>query len=254
MISFAIPNFNRSTNIINLINHHQKNKQIKEILICDDNSNKEIVENLKNYIINKPKVKFIENKENLGPFRNKLRTVKNCSQEWVILCDSDNFIDQTYIYILFQENKWEKNILYCPDFAKPRFNYKQFSNFIIKNFDDLAYVNRTGSGPAFLNTGNFFFNKNNYIKNSESILNEFQFDYGSHDVIIFNYSWIKNGNKIKCIKNLEYTHNITIDSITNKDSIKNKESYYKRLNMINKIIEICPYKKIGNINKIGDLE
>ena len=236
MISFAIPNFNRTTNVIKLIEHHKDDNRIKEIIICDDNSTPQVNVEIESFIQNIPKVKLIKNKNNLGPYGNKARTVEHCSSEWVVLCDSDNFIDKEYIDVLYQETPWQEDTSYCPSFAKPRFDYRGLSNFNVDSMVKLNEINQQVhdlTGPCFLNTGNFFFNRNKYIEIATQGMS-YCLEKHSCDVIAFNYFWIRGGNKMKCVEGLEYLHDSESgDSIYRTEAHLHAYKVQDRLNQVN---------------------
>jgi len=62
----------------------------------------------------------------------------------------------------------------------------------------------------FLNTGNYFVPKNKYLKLKSQI--DEQFAYYTVDVVYFNMLWLKNNNKLMCVKDYEYDHIMRDDS------------------------------------------
>jgi glycosyltransferase involved in cell wall biosynthesis len=233
MISFAIPNFNRTTNVIELIKHHVDDSRIQDIVVCDDGSATQVVDELESFIKDTPKVKLIRNDSNVGPYLNKKRTVEHCLSDWVVLCDSDNFINKTYIDVLYDDLPWQEDTIYCPSFAKPHFDYRGLVGVNISNIIQMDEVNKkTRMGPCFLNTGNFFFHRNNYIDVAERGLLYCK-DKHSCDVIAFNYFWIMGGNKMKCVGDLEYDHDLSDDSVYKTESTRAYEKVQERLNEVN---------------------
>lgn len=240
MISFAIPNYNRVENVINLINKHKDDERISEIVICDDNSHYEVNERISEHIKDIPSVKLITNEVNMGPYGNKARTVHGCSSDWVVLCDSDNFIDTDYIDVLFKESPWQSDTIYCPTFAKPRFDYRGLSGLMIPNIKTMNDVNHMvydQLGPVFLNTGNYFFNRNNYIEVAEQGMEYCLDKHSCFDVIAFNYFWVESGKKMKCVGGLEYIHDHeSSDSIYRIETTRDPMKAHRRLQEINHII------------------
>lgn len=161
--SLCIPTMDRyeflSVNLPKYIN----NPLIDEIVISDENGNdvRKIKKNFKNTNI----FKFHINKIRKGVFYNKIQCCKLAKNDWIALIDSDNFADIDY----FQEasnflNSMDKtnknNIILAPSFAKPSFNYSEFSGLCFnkeyfKNI--LAFKN---SYNVLLNTMNYIINKN----------------------------------------------------------------------------------------------
>lgn len=205
-ISLAIPNFNRVENIVKIAQRHSRTGLVDEIVICDDHSSKKVINDLKNRLLPYSKVKLIENSENLGPFGNKLRTVRNCSNPWVVLCDSDNFIDIDYLNILCEHN-WDESCIYCPDAALPHFDFKNLRGMTIDSMCMMSSLLNKTINHVALNAGNYFFNKMKYISVAEVVLQELNTDDLLADVIVFNYYWIAHGNKMKFIPDMKYTHN-----------------------------------------------
>lgn len=241
MISFAIPNYNRVDNVLALVAKHSKDDRITEILICDDASEDFVVSNIERNISVFPKARIVTHENNLGPYGNKVRAVKNCKSDWVVLCDSDNFIDTDYIDALFKEKKvfgWNENTIYCPSFAKPALDYTLLEHRIIGNLREMHEVNwyAQAKGGAFLNTGNYFVNRKNYVEIGEQST-DFCESKHNCDVIAFNYCWIKSGKKLKCVQNLSYFHDTNSpDSIYKVHNARDPHASAKNLEDVNRLI------------------
>jgi glycosyltransferase involved in cell wall biosynthesis len=190
-------------------------ERIKEIIISDDNSNDYEILEEKILKINNEKIKLYKNKKNLKCYTNKYLSVSRSSENWVILLDSDNIIKKDYLDVIYQ-NDWKKDTIYCPEKALP--------NFIYSNFLSLGEIDKKNANhfnlfqyDTLLNTCNYFFNKEEYVK----IWNLIEFDSDltlGVDTIFFNTNWIKFGNKLKVIKNLEYNHTVRNDGDYSKNS------------------------------------
>jgi len=216
MISLAVTNFNRSDSVVEAFIQVADNDKINEIVIVDDCSDHDAYIKLWNLIsaLNNGKIKLYRNKVNLGPYRNKCTAVKKCSNDWVILLDSDNVIDNNYIETIQTLDK-EDNILYVSETLYREgkkgigWCYKDFNKLIIdkeniKEYIDLEYF------EAFLNTGNHFFNRARYLQVVGSKKREV--DLSINDAIYFSYLWLLNGNKMKVVPDLYYIHRATKDS------------------------------------------
>lgn len=178
--------------------------RIDEIVIQDDCS--------KDYELLQPfvssSVKVFQNQKNLSPLLSRIELIKNCKNERILLMDSDNFLDKNSFEKI---NKIEpkEDVIYCPDFARPNFQFKEFSDVVI----DLAFAKQhlTEIGmQIFLNTGNYFIPKNKYLEVAQNI--DESFAYFTVDVIYFNCLWLKAGNKLHCVKDYEYNHTMRDDS------------------------------------------
>ena len=217
MISLAITSFNRSDLVIESFIQVVDNDFIGEIVIVDDYSDNAIYIKLYNLIndLNSDKIKIHRNEANLGPFKNKYEAVKKCSNDWVILLDSDNIIDNSYIEIVEGLAK-EDDIMYIPEILYKKKNkkniswhYVAFSNLIIDKSNIKDYVDVSYFG-AFLNTGNHFFNRNRYMQVIENACNDLSLSI--NDAIYFSYLWLLSGNRMKVVPDLYYIHRPSKDS------------------------------------------
>lgn len=177
---------------------------IDEIIIQDDFS--------EDYDLLKPhqteNVKVFRNEKNLSPLLSRVNLVRNCKNDWVLLMDSDNFLEKN-CFDKIKELELDSETTYCPDFARPNFGFKVFSNVLM----DMEFVKPKIPNldmQIFLNTGNFLINRDNYLKVSEKI--DETFAYWAVDVIYFNYLWLSSGYKLFCIKDYEYDHTLRGDS------------------------------------------
>ncbi len=96
-ISVGITHYNRPKLLEECLKNILDDDRIGEIVINDDFSTQidfEQVEMLKG---KSDKIKIFRNPYNLGAYRNKLETVKNCTLAWVILIDSDNYLYKSYL-------------------------------------------------------------------------------------------------------------------------------------------------------------
>lgn len=225
MITLCIPTYNRSKFAIRSFINVIGDDRIDEIIVCDDNSNYECYKNLEEEIkkIASPKIKIFRNDSNLGAFLNKYECVKKSSNEWIILIDSDNIIDDKYLENLPKDP--EKSILYLPDHAickSPYLNYKEFSDKIIDLQEYKEIIKSTEPKiQCLLNTGNYFFNRTKYMEaiGTEDNLME---SFGC-DVSYLIYLWFKSDrkNKLKVVKGMEYFHTLHENS-------KEESSHYTK--------------------------
>jgi len=212
MISLCIPNYNRSEFVISAFRNVLHDGRINEIIISDDCSDEKIFNELSDELkkMGSEKIKLYRNTINKWAFLNKYESVKKASNEWIILLDSDNIIGVDFLDNLPDER--ERDTLYLPCHAvceSPNLNYSEFSDITIgiDYYKNLANSNEPKK-QCLLNTGNYFFNRENYIKavdNEKSIRDP----YGV-DVFYFIYLWFKFGssNKLKVVKGLKYHHTL----------------------------------------------
>jgi glycosyltransferase involved in cell wall biosynthesis len=221
MITLAIPSYNRSYYVIESFIRVLSDNRINEILIVDDNSSLEEFSTLEILISElchhkgHEKIRLIRNQNNLGSFLNKKECVTNSKFDWVILLDSDNVIDVQYLNSI--ENKRDATTIYTPSHAicdSPILNYRKYSNTsLTKN----EYVRTVSEGnnvtwDCILNTGNYFFNKINYLKciNQEPEVLE---SYAA-DAFYMIYLWMKNipNAKLEVTEGMVYEHRLHSNS------------------------------------------
>jgi glycosyltransferase involved in cell wall biosynthesis len=213
--------FDPNYNLISERNHHSK----PSIMFMTGNN---VSEEAK-------KIKIIRNKSNLGGFSNKYVSVKESKNEWVYLLDSDNFLIETSISALYTIDEWDEKVCYCPsvpimerkdnwrqwdDWNHRRFGYQPIDLKRIKELFEIdnVYQKKYNCGlgtNGFLNTGNFFVNKNQYINTVESAIQK-NIEPHAADVIAFSYYWLISGNYFQIIPELYYYHRIRNDSFWQK--------------------------------------
>lgn len=188
---------------------------IDEIVIQDDRSDD--YEILKKF--SSDRVRVYQNNENLSPLLSRVNLVNNCKNDWIILMDSDNFLEKN-CFDKIKELELNNEIIYCPDYARPNFGFKVFSNVLM----DMNFVKpkiQNSDIQIFLNVGNYLVNKNNYLKVAKRI--DRSFAHWAVDVIYFNYLWLSSGYKLFCIKDYEYDHTIRGDSYWMQIGEKSKD-------------------------------
>ena len=223
MISLAVTNFNRSDSVIEAFRQVINNDAIDEIVIVDDFSDHDAYIKLWNLVnsLENDKIKLFRNDANMGPFRNKYTAVKKCINDWVILLDSDNIIDNNYIEIVSKLDK-EEDVLYVSETLYREGKkgvgrcYKDFNKLTIDKQNVNEYIDMDYF-EAFLNTGNHFFNKESYIQVVKG--NKRDIRLSINDAIYFSYLWLLSGNKMKVVPDLYYIHQATKDSwwVTNSE-------------------------------------
>jgi glycosyltransferase involved in cell wall biosynthesis len=173
-ISLCIPTYKRFDKFlsINLV-RYLENPYIDEIVICDENG--EDSQKISARYPNESKIKIYTNETILGAFSNKNRVVSLASNDWVCLMDSDNYAPASYFeawvsYINLNGISSKK--VYLPMYTIPQpnhsgFNYTEFQHLQLdstsicqQNIDTLS---------CMLNTGNYIFNKQNYIESNRHL-------------------------------------------------------------------------------------
>lgn len=223
-LSLCITTYNRYEMTIESFEKVLNDDRIDDIVIMDDASMPTVKELFYQWILsdNSKKVHFWEQSTNVGMSRNKRDAITNAKNEWCIILDSDNIIDPSYIdafydycggpEMLSKLNDDEK-FIFCPDFAKPQFNYKEYRSG--GNGHESVY--RSGIYAAIeaaqeIKHDNFncLMNTCNYIVNRDFYLKVYQYnkDHKASDTIWHNYNHLKAGGRFVIVPNMEYFHRV----------------------------------------------
>lgn len=213
MLSLAIPHYNNSVYISEILINVIYDDRIDEIVICDDNSQdyEKLRENANSFKSNK--IKLYKNVNNLGCYHNKIETLRKCSNKWAILLDSDNIIDKHYLDVLFDLKEWNDDTIYAPIWAYtfPGEHSKLMNYSFLKGvtIDKKYAVNNMHILPfkIFLNTGNYILPVKKYL----NCMDQFHYDrkiIEATDVAVANGNWLYYDNKIKVVDNLIYKHRL----------------------------------------------
>jgi glycosyltransferase involved in cell wall biosynthesis len=198
-ISIAIPTWNRSEMTVQSFYEVYDDDRVSEIVIVDDASDMKIYEELKAMTDSLSKVTLYRNLQNRDCYENKYTAVSYATNDWVILLDSDNKIDKSYLDIIFGL-EWDKNTSYMPSFAAPTFNYQEFAGTIVSK-ENVAQLMGRPLFDTMLNCMNFFVNVSEYLRVWQPVQNP-----KTADSIFFNYCWFKEGNEMYVVPNLTYQH------------------------------------------------
>tara|TARA_Y100000996_G_scaffold415147_1_gene408433 strand:+ start:1428 stop:2252 length:825 start_codon:yes stop_codon:yes gene_type:complete len=272
-LSVAIPTYNSSVHLKQLLDSLIRSKEIYEIVIRDDGSMPTEIEQLEKLVLDfrrksKIKIKVHFDKINQGAFHNKYKCVEKCKGDIVYLIDSDNvvmnnldnFIKKTLIpefdrnsiyyasrvYQFFYFNKMYRSLYKLNKKYKIKF-FNKDTIFSLKDVNEHIENYEEGNRGKFidkhilwfLNTGNFFVDRNSFIeifKEGKEINREIL----SIDAIVFSYLWLKSGKKIISKKEHYYYHRKRKDSV----SFTEKDTYDISLNYL-----IDEFKKLKTIEK-----
>ncbi len=233
-ISIAIPSFNSSIYLSELLKRLSKFNSIYEVVISDDNSDttqiKMINQLVKDYKKNF-KISLYTNDENIGGFHNKRKVTSLCSGNYIYQIDCDNLPNIKSLYKIsdfINTSDFNFNNLYLPSklvtfkhgkkssFLKPK-NYVTFSNDTLILTKNLINLNLEGKKNSIkdksirwvLNIGNPFYEKENYISKTSEV------PYSSKiaaDAMALSYYWIKNDGDIVLLNGLKHYHRLREDS------------------------------------------
>jgi glycosyltransferase involved in cell wall biosynthesis len=253
-ISLCIPYYNTFDLTKKTIDILIKSKFINEIIISDDCSNVP-------FVYNHAKVKIYRNLKNLGALKNKFKTVQYARNKWVYLLDSDNFIDLKMfkkLYKILKKNKFKNDYFYSPSrlILQNIDLDKKLNNKIINyNFKDRVidfklvkqYLGKVKYFNWFLNTGNFFINKNKYVECANKMFSDKKLKQVEADAMVFSYYWLKSGKKIEILDNFYYFHRLSKSSYSHHKNNRKSLDLYTRLFMVSDEIKISFFKRIIKI-------
>jgi len=208
-ISLAITSFDRSDMTIRSFIQVLDNKLIDEIIIVDDHSNVNEFMKLWTLIddLGNEKIQLHRNQVNCKPLRNKYQAVKRCRNDWVILLDSDNVIDNSYVKAVSKLNK-KSDVIYCPGLTyrldkTMMWDWRPYKQYIDKKVTKKLFA-KDYLFQTLLNTGNYFCNRKMYMGVIEKTIVEESLAF--NDALYFSYLWLLNDNKMKVVSDLYYIH------------------------------------------------
>lgn len=206
-ISVAITSYNNSSLVhfswFNLL----KDSRVKEIVILDDGSAeiefRKVLNKAKPF---RSKIRIFRRSTNLGALATKIQVCELCSQDWILLLDCDNTYFRHSLDCLFGIKHWDKDLIYCAEFAYPHFKFEKFGKKIDLDINKVAedYHLHSGYG-TFLNDGNYFFERREFLKVMKQIQ---KYIVHASEVAFMNYVWLKSGKKLKIVGKLYYLHRV----------------------------------------------
>lgn len=201
-ITLAITTYQRYELLLKSFEYVLHDDRISEIVIVDDCSDLGIFKEVKIFCDQFPKIKLYRNINNQDCYRNKMTAVSYSSNPWLILLDSDNQINHSYINALYNIDRWDNNTVYQPVHAAPHFDFRAFSNKLVKK-DNVAFLMGQQWFSTALNAMNYFVNRDEYLKVWDANVNPH-----TADSIYQNYRWLDAGNRIYFVEGLEYFHRV----------------------------------------------
>lgn len=227
-LSVCIPYYNRSDLVMETLRPLLPDERIDEIIICDDCSPQTDFNQLLRNTEKMEKVRIVRNLENHHNQHNKRNALSFAKNEWVLLVDNDNVVGPGMIDLFFKQTIFNKTI-YHPAFASPNFDYRMFNGHIINKIN----VNNYTVHPIFVtlcNTNNYFVNRNEYLR-----VYEYNQSVRGADGIYFTYLWLKAGNEIKIVDNMQYFHRVHPGSEFLRESESNMKLIYYWLEQLKKL-------------------
>ena len=162
-ISLVITNYNRTDLLFKSYKKVLSDDRISEILIVDDCSDVSSFTIVENEVSIFKKIRLIRNIENKGMQLNKAFAISQARNEWVIIFDSDNEIDTTYLDAFFKITDMKENCIYMPEKALPKYDFSKHSGRYL-NVSYIADNISDGALNVCMNTCNYIVNKSFYSK------------------------------------------------------------------------------------------
>lgn len=212
LLSLCIPTFQRFSFLENNLQLYIDNPHIDEIVICDEDGS-DIIK-IQEHFPNQPKLKLYKNEQILGTFLNKNKVVSYATHEWICLVDSDNFVPIEYFQAwieYIQLNEIHTKHIYLPIQSIPQtnhpgFDFTPFQNIIWTRENAVSEYNKNKNLVlTLLNTGNYIFNKFNYLESNQFHI-DLQNDCKVVDVLFKNLLLFKNNSKFFIVPKMTYHH------------------------------------------------
>tara|TARA_B100000029_G_scaffold487688_1_gene543453 strand:+ start:565 stop:1392 length:828 start_codon:yes stop_codon:yes gene_type:complete len=257
-ISIAIPTYNSSKYIDNLLKRISTVSSVNEIVISDDQSNeqekvlyKKSIDKFNKKYPNKNLI-YISNEKRVGPFVNKYNAIRNCNNKIIYQIDSDNLpmikLDNFIRKELIPSFE-EKNIYYPSKIFQFRRNEKlsiiksnlvkgtkhrviikdrdfEFNKELIKNsiLNDQKITTEKNRRWLF-NIGNFIVNRENFLNAMKEGLSYSEKYLFAGDQFLITYLWLKNNNNIEVKKKHYHFHRKRDDSVSFEEKDRTSEAF-----------------------------
>lgn len=207
-LSLCITTYNRYPMCLESFKHLIDDDRIEEVIILDDASRNDCRMNLAFTLSGVKKIRLMTQLENVGMSRNKRDAIGYAKKEWVIILDDDNIADGSYVDALFALPGAfsNPNEIFIPDFARPRFDYKDFDNMRIGRDNVRGFFSNKIFG-ALLNTCNYVVNRDYYLRTWE-----YNAEMKATDTAWHAYNHLKSGGCFRVVPGMEYDHRIHMDS------------------------------------------
>lgn len=201
-LTLAITTYKRYEMLIESYSQVLDDPRITEVIILDDcTPAKEIREKILNLDKTHKKIKTYTQVFNRGMSVNKRDAIGLATNDWVIIFDSDNVITSKYIDAI--PKVLDSDIIYCPEFAEPKFDYTKWAGYLMfgkqvaKNIHD-DQLN------MLMNTCNYLVNRDMYLQ----VYCEPHTDVKGADTIAFNYDWLSYGCGFFICPGMRYFHRV----------------------------------------------
>lgn len=204
-ISLCLTNWNRTEMLGESFIHVLNDDRISEVIISDDHSDATTIRYLNELQLVSKKINVFQHAKNMGMSFNKLQSVSYAKENRCIIFDSDNVLTTEYIDAIYRvkgATSWDENVIYCPSFARPQFDYRAFNSLTFDKRSIKKYLNKK-MFDCMLNTCNYFVHRDTYLK-----VFEHNPAMKGTDTIWFNYLWLRAGYSFHVVPGMHYDHRV----------------------------------------------
>lgn len=218
-LSVAITTYCRYDWTIRCIEQLLNDDRIDDFVILDDCSPDGSYSKLNDYYKANPKVTVIQQAFNRKMAANKRDAILLCKNESVLIGDSDNIFDSSYIDAIQKCFPLQNNVIYCPVIGEPNLNYTPFEGILIDKNNIKDYIDKPYFS-ALENTCNYVVNKMFYAECWKENKEVRGIDTHWH-----LYNHLKNGGAIFVVPECKYIHTTHDGSEWMKDAAYNMKQY-----------------------------
>lgn len=201
-VSIAIPTYCRAEMLIQSFSQVLGDERVGEVVITDDCSPDGSFQKVCAWADGNPKVRVYRNERNLDCYRNKREAVAMATSKWVILFDDDNVLGPDYLDTLYAQAPWDPRVLYCPDWAKPAFNYTALAGVRVDRRNVAGMMKREHFATA-LNTANYLVHRETFLGVWDGTV-----DPVTADSMFHAYNHLAAGGAVLIVPGLRYEHRI----------------------------------------------
>lgn len=199
-LSLCITTYNRFELLKESFAQVINDPRINDIVILDDASTDGSYEKIVEYYKGVDKVRVIRQAQNRGMQQNKRDAIAYAKNEFAIILDSDNSFGVDYINAIYSGGQMIPDVINCPDFAYPDFDFRKYSGQFINRKNAKKFM----SDPMF----RCFLNCCNYCVPKYSYLQTYRHDplVKETDTIAFNYHWLNADYSFYMVPDCKYHH------------------------------------------------
>lgn len=205
MLSLAITTMNRFEMTVESFAQVIDDSRIDDIVILDDCSTDNSFAKLVEHFKGNEKVRVIRQAQNRGMSLNKRDAIAHCRNKYVVIFDSDNVIDANYLDALYKSPEFDGNVanfIFCPDLAKPDFDYRTFSGNTIRKREAVQFI-KNDRFNMLMNTANYVVHRGWYL-----MTYRYNPDHLASDTIWHNYNHLHDGGAFYVVPGMEYFHRV----------------------------------------------